>query len=246
MKFKKSLAALLAAIMVIGTTSCSLTDKDKDEDDEDEVTSSAAADDKESKADDEESKADEESAADESTADESTADESTADESVADESEPDVEVETGYADGVFTGEYYNITVDESLWEYTEQAATDCAFMYIGGEADSETATANLNVVSMSSSLLGGMDVSEYADSIEEAYASMDGYDIVESGTGKLGDYDTYNVSVAYAIGEYTMTIKQIILSNDEGMVAISYGAFDSVMDEMQPMFDDVINSFKFN
>jgi hypothetical protein len=246
MKFKKSLAALLAAVMVIGMVSCG-TASDSDDDDEDEVTSSAAAEDTESEDGTEEENSEESEEAAESEAESEEADET--EESAADESEDSADdsesSDTGYADGVFTGDNYTISVDESLWEYSEQASTDCAFVYIG-EGDDLAATANLNIVSMTADALAGNSPSEYADSIKEAFDSMDGYTITADEEGELNGYETYNLTIEYEISDYTMVINQVIVANDSTLVAISYGAFDSVLDDIQPEFDKVLSTFTFN
>lgn len=241
MKLKRTLAAMLAAVMVIGMVSCGDSSKDDDDDKDEKPKTTAAA----SEA-DEESEAEEESAAEEESeaetesseaAEESTADaESEADDSVAEAG--------GYADGVYDGGFYTITVDESLWEYTEQVATDCAFSYIG-EGSEMVSTANFNIVSMSNDLLAGLTPSDYADTIKEAYDGMEGYNVTDTKEGELNGYETYNLTVSYSFGDYTMEINQVILADDSNLVAISYGAIDEVMSEVQPAFEDVLSGFSF-
>lgn len=232
---------MLAAVMVIGMVSCGDSSKDDDDDKDDDKpkTSTTAPDtdvDEDSEA---ESEAEEESEAD---AESSEAEESTAD--VESEADDSVAEAGGYADGVYDGGFYTITVDESLWEYTEQAATDCAFAYIG-EGSDMVSTANFNIVSMSNDLLAGLTPSDYADTIKEAYDGMEGYNVTDTQEGELNGYETYNLTVSYSFGDYTMEINQVILADDSNLVAISYGAIDEVMSEVQPAFEDVLSGFSF-
>jgi hypothetical protein len=215
--------------MVIGMVSCG-SDSGSDDEDEDEVTSSAAAEEEESEAEGEDGESEAESEESEAETEESAA---------------ETDSDTGYADGVYTGSGYTISVDESLWEYTEQASTDCAFSYIG-EGDELVETANLNVVSMSADSLAGTSPADYADSIKSAYDSMDGYTVTADSEGELNGYTTYNLTVEYVISDYTMIIDQVIISSDDTLVAISYGAFDSVMETVEPEFDKILSTFKFN
>lgn len=248
MKIKKTLAALLAAMTVMAMVSCGASDDSSKEDTKSEAETTAAT----TAA--EESKA-EESAAEESTADESVADESVADESVADESAADEsaaddsasDADTGYADGVYTGEKYTIEADPSVWTYGEGAGTDCQFTYAGDLDDDMAVTANFNVVSMSDESLKGTSVSEYAEDMRSAYESTDGYEVTAAEPSTLNGVDSYTFTISYKLSDdVTMEIHQVVVNKDDTLVAISYGAADSVMSKLDSEFNKVLDSFKFN
>lgn len=246
MKIKKTLAALLAAMTVMAMASCGSSDDSSNEDTKfkaDTTAATTAA--EESKA--EESAA--ESVAEESTADESTAVESAADESTADESASDdsaSNANTGYADGVYTGEKYTIEADPAVWTYGEGAGTDCQFTYAGDLDDKMAVTANFNVVSMSDESLKGTSVSEYAEDMRSAYESTDGYEVTAAEPGTLNGVDSYTFTISYKLSDdVTMEIHQVVVNKDDTLVAISYGAADSVMSKLDSEFNKVLDSFKF-
>lgn len=246
MKIKKTLAALLAAMTVMAMASCGSSDDSSKEDTKSKAdTTAATTAAEESKA--EESAAEsvaEESTADESAAVESTADESTADESAADDSASNAN--TGYADGVYTGEKYTIEADPSVWTYGEGAGTDCQFTYAGDLDDDMAVTANFNVVSMSDESLKGTSVSEYAEDMRSAYESTDGYEVTAAEPGTLNGVDSYTFTISYKLSDdVTMEIHQVVVNKDDTLVAISYGAADSVMSKLDSEFNKVLDSFKF-
>lgn len=236
MKIKKTLAALLAAMTVMAMASCGSSDDSSKEDTKSKADTTAAT----TAA--EESKA-EESAA-ESAAVESAADESTADESAADDSASNAN--TGYADGVYTGEKYTIEADPSVWTYGEGAGTDCQFTYAGDLDDDMAVTANFNVVSMSDESLKGTSVSEYAEDMRSAYESTDGYEVTAAEPGTLNGVESYTFTISYKLSDdVTMEIHQVVVNKDDTLVAISYGAADSVMSKLDSEFNKVLDSFKF-
>lgn len=246
MKIKKTLAALLAAMTVMAMASCGSSDDSSKEDTKSKADTTAAT----TAA--EESKAEEsaaESVAEESTADESAAVESAADESAADESAADdsaSNANTGYADGVYTGEKYTIEADPSVWTYGEGAGTDCQFTYAGDLDDDMAVTANFNVVSMSDESLKGTSVSEYAEDMRSAYESTDGYEVTAAEPGTLNGVDSYTFTISYKLSDdVTMEIHQVVVNKDDTLVAISYGAADSVMSKLDSEFNKVLDSFKF-
>lgn len=246
MKIKKTLAALLAAMTVMAMASCGSSDDSSKEDTKSKAdTTAATTAAEESKA--EESAAEsvaEESTADESTAVESAADESTADESAADDSASNAN--TGYADGVYTGEKYTIEADPSVWTYGEGAGTDCQFTYAGDLDDKMAVTANFNVVSMSDESLKGTSVSEYAEDMRSAYESTDGYEVTAAEPGTLNGIESYTFTISYKLSDdVTMEIHQVVVNKDDTLVAISYGAADSVMSKLDSEFNKVLDSFKF-
>ena len=246
MKIKKTLAALLAAMTVMAMASCGSSDDSSKEDTKSKAdTTAATTAAEESKA--EESAAEsvaEESTADESAAVESAADESTADESAADDSASNAN--TGYADGVYTGEKYTIEADPSVWTYGEGAGTDCQFTYAGDLDDDMAGTANFNVVSMSDESLKGTSVSEYAEDMRSAYESTDGYEVTAAEPGTLNGVDSYTFTISYKLSDdVTMEIHQVVVNKDDTLVAISYGAADSVMSKLDSEFNKVLDSFKF-
>lgn len=246
MKIKKTLAALLAAMTVMAMASCGSSDDSSKEDTKSKADTTAAT----TAA--EESKAEEsaaESVAEESTADESAAVESAADESAADESAADdsaSNANTGYADGVYTGEKYTIEADPSVWTYGEGAGTDCQFTYAGDLDDDMAVTANFNVVSMSDESLKGTSVSEYAEDMRSAYESTDGYEVTAAEPGTLNGVESYTFTISYKLSDdVTMEIHQVVVNKDDTLVAISYGAADSVMSKLDSEFNKVLDSFKF-
>ena len=246
MKIKKTLAALLAAMTVMAMASCGSSDDSSKEDTKSKADTTAATPAaEESKA--EESAAEsvaEESTADESAAVESAADESTADESAADDSASNAN--TGYADGVYTGEKYTIEADPSVWTYGEGAGTDCQFTYAGDLEDDMAVTANFNVVSMSDESLKGTSVSEYAEDMRSAYESTDGYEVTAAEPGTLNGIESYTFTISYKLSDdVTMEIHQVVVNKDDTLVAISYGAADSVMSKLDSEFNKVLDSFKF-
>lgn len=246
MKIKKTLAALLAAMTVMAMASCGSSDDSSKEDTKSKAdTTAATTAAEESKA--EESAAEsvaEESTADESAAVESAADESTADESAADDSASNAN--TGYADGVYTGEKYTIEADPSVWTYGEGAGTDCQFTYAGDLDDDMAVTANFNVVSMSDESLKGTSVSEYAEDMRSAYESTDGYEVTAAEPGILNGVDSYTFTISYKLSDdVTMEIHQVVVNKDDTLVAIRYGAADSVMSKLDSEFNKVLDSFKF-
>ncbi len=246
MKIKKTLAALLAAMTVMAMASCGSSDDSSKEDTKSKAdTTAATTAAEESKA--EESAAEsvaEESTADESAAVESAADESTADESAADDSASNAN--TGYADGVYTGEKYTIEADPSVWTYGEGAGTDCQFTYAGDLDDDMAVTANFNVVSMSDESLKGTSVSEYAEDMRSAYESTDGYEVTAAEPGTLNGIESYTFTISYKLSDdVTMEIHQVVVNKDDTLVAISYGAADSVMSKLDSEFNKVLDSFKF-
>lgn len=246
MKIKKTLAALLAAMIVMAMASCGSSDDSSKEDTKSKAdTTAATTAAEESKA--EESAAEsvaEESTADESAAVESAADESTADESAADDSASNAN--TGYADGVYTGEKYTIEADPSVWTYGEGAGTDCQFTYAGDLEDDMAVTANFNVVSMSDESLKGTSVSEYAEDMRSAYESTDGYEVTAAEPGTLNGIESYTFTISYKLSDdVTMEIHQVVVNKDDTLVAISYGAADSVMSKLDSEFNKVLDSFKF-
>lgn len=246
MKIKKTLAALLAAMTVMAMVSCGSSDDSSKEDTKSKAdTTAATTAAEESKA--EKSAAEsvaEESTADESTAVESAADESTADESAADDSASNAN--TGYADGVYTGEKYTIEADPAVWTYGEGAGTDCQFTYAGDLDDKMAVTANFNVVSMSDESLKGTSVSEYAEDMRSAYESTDGYEVTAAEPGTLNGVDSYTFTISYKLSDdVTMEIHQVVVNKDDTLVAISYGAADSVMSKLDSEFNKVLDSFKF-
>ena len=246
MKIKKTLAALLAAVTVMAMASCGSSDDSSKEDTKSKAdTTAATTAAEESKA--EESAAEsvaEESTADESAAVESAADESTADESAADDSASNAN--TGYADGVYTGEKYTIEADPAVWTYGEGAGTDCQFTYAGDLDDDMAVTANFNVVSMSDESLKGTSVSEYAEDMRSAYESTDGYEVTAAEPGTLNGIESYTFTISYKLSDdVTMEIHQVVVNKDDTLVAISYGAADSVMSKLDSEFNKVLDSFKF-
>ena len=246
MKIKKTLAALLAAMTVMAMASCGASDDSSKEDTKSKAdTTAATTAAEESKA--EESAAEsvaEESTADESAAVESAADESTADESAADDSASNAN--TGYADGVYTGEKYTIEADPAVWTYGEGAGTDCQFTYAGDLDDDMAVTANFNVVSMSDEWLRGTSVSEYAEDMRSSYESTDGYEVTAAEPGTLNGVDSYTFTISYKLSDdVTMEIHQVVVNKDDTLVAISYGAADSVMSKLDSEFNKVLDSFKF-
>ena len=246
MKIKKTLAALLAAMTVMAMASCGSSDDSSKEDTKSKAdTTAATTAAEESKA--EESAAEsvaEESTADESAAVESAADESTADESAADDSASNAN--TGYADGVYTGEKYTIEADPAVWTYGEGAGTDCQFTYAGDLYDDMAVTANFNVVSMSDESLKGTSVSEYAEDMRSAYESTDGYEVTAAEPGTLNGIESYTFTISYKLSDdVTMEIHQVVVNKDDTLVAISYGAADSVMSKLDSEFNKVLDSFKF-
>lgn len=246
MKIKKTLAALLAAMTVMAMASCGSSDDSSKEDTKSKAdTTAATTAAEESKV--EESAAEsvaEESTADESAAVESAADESTADESAADDSASNAN--TGYADGVYTGEKYTIEADPSVWTYGEGAGTDCQFTYAGDLDDDMAVTANFNVVSMSDESLKGTSVSEYAEDMRSAYESTDGYEVTAAEPGTLNGVESYTFTISYKLSDdVTMEIHQVVVNKDDTLVAISYGAADSVMSKLDSEFNKVLDSFKF-
>lgn len=246
MKIKKTLAALLAAMTVMAMASCGSSDDSSKEDTKSKAdTTAATTAAEESKA--EESAAEsvaEESTADESAAVESAADESTADESAADDSASNAN--TGYADGVYTGEKYTIEADPAVWTYGEGAGTDCQFTYAGDLDDDMAVTANFNVVSMSDESLKGTSVSEYAEDMRSAYESTDGYEVTAAESGTLNGIESYTFTISYKLSDdVTMEIHQVVVNKDDTLVAISYGAADSVMSKLDSEFNKVLGSFKF-
>lgn len=246
MKIKKTLAALLAAMTVMAMASCGSSDDSSKEDTKSKAdTTAATTAAEESKA--EESAAEsvaEESTADESAAVESAADESTADESAADDSASNAN--TGYADGVYTGEKYTIEADPAVWTYGEGAGTDCQFTYAGDLDDDMAVTANFNVVSMSDESLKGTSVSEYAEDMRSAYESTDGYEVTAAEPGTLNGIESYTFTISYKLSDdVTMEIHQVVVNKDDTLVAISYGAADSVMSKLDSEFNKVLDSYKF-
>lgn len=246
MKIKKTLAALLAAMTVMAMASCGSSDDSSKEDTKSKAdTTAATTAAEESKA--EESAAEsvaEESTADESAAVESAADESTADESAADDSASNAN--TGYADGVYTGEKYTIEADPAVWTYGEGAGTDCQFTYAGDLDDDMAVTANFNVVSMSDESLKGTSVSEYAEDMRSAYESTNGYEVTAAEPGTLNGIESYTFTISYKLSDdVTMEIHQVVVNKDDTLVAISYGAADSVMSKLDSEFNKVLDSFKF-
>lgn len=246
MKIKKTLAALLAAMTVMAMASCGSSDDSSKEDTKSKAdTTAATTAAEESKA--EESAAEsvaEESTADESAAVESAADESTADESAADDSASNAN--TGYADGVYTGEKNTNEADPAVWTYGEGAGTDCQFTYAGDLDDEMAVTANFNVVSMSDESLKGTSVSEYAEDMRSAYESTDGYEVTAAEPGTLNGVDSYTFTISYKLSDdVTMEIHQVVVNKDDTLVAISYGAADSVMSKLDSEFNKVLDSFKF-
>lgn len=241
MKIKRTLAALLAATMIMGMTSCSLFDKEED-DDEDTKTSVS---DKEDKDEDKEDAKEEESEA-EADEEESKAETEPAEtEPATEESEaPEVEEPVDTANG-FSNDYYTIKVDPSKWTYNEVAGVDCGYMYTNVGDNADYATANFNVISMSDSIYASLTPSDYVDSIKETYDSMEGFEVKSTGSGTLNGYETCDIEVSYDVAGQSMTIRQIILSDEEALVAISYGALDSVLGELQPEFDEVLSTFAF-
>lgn len=242
MKIKKTLAAMT----VMAMASCGSSDDSSKEDTKSKAdTTAATTAAEESKA--EESAAEsvaEESTADESAAVESAADESTADESAADDSASNAN--TGYADGVYTGEKYTIEADPSVWTYGEGAGTDCQFTYAGDLDDDMAVTANFNVVSMSDESLKGTSVSEYAEDMRSAYESTDGYEVTAAESGTLNGIESYTFTISYKLSDdVTMEIHQVVVNKDDTLVAISYGAADSVMSKLDSEFNKVLDSFKF-
>ncbi|MGN0634259.1 MAG: hypothetical protein ACI4JW_10400 [Oscillospiraceae bacterium] len=125
------------------------------------------------------------------------------------------------------------------------AGVDCGYMYTNVGDNADKATANFNVISMSDSIYASLTPSDYVDSIKETYDSMEGFDVKSTGSGTLNGYETCDIEVSYDIAGQTMTIRQIILSNEDALVAISYGALDSVLSELQPEFDEVLGTFTF-
>lgn len=164
-------------------------------------------------------------------------------ESKAEEDKP-AETEKGWKDGVFTSDLYSMDVDESIWKETSQAGVDSMFQYNGESSDPLDASASFNVVAMSDSSIKGFTPEDYAEQIEKVYSSMDGFSAKDKGTAKLGDEDVFSITLGYNMGEATMTINLLIYSDDDKLIAFTYGAIDSVMDKMQPEFDKVIKSFK--
>lgn len=267
--FKRALAALAAAVMVLSMAACG--EKKENEDSEKEETSSAAAADEgeteESQAETEAEESEAEAEVSEAETEESEAEsEAETEESVADESaaEADPEDPEGgdasgsgvkFENGVLTTDYYTITVDESKWTYQEGVGVDGQFIYnveVPEDATDMTdpnvlkSASNFNIVSMNDSIYGAMSPADYAEGINSAYAELEGATINDAGAGELNGYETYEVDVTYAIMEdINMTLKQLILSNDGTLVVISYGAIDSVMDELQPDFDEAISTFTF-
>lgn len=241
MKFKRTLAAALAAVMVIGMVSCGSKDDDEKETTEKKsVTTTAAA---ESETSSEETT--EESEA-ETTASEAETTTETTTEAADESSAADEEVEATYENGVFSNQYYTLTVDEDKWSYSESAGVDCMFMYVGESDNEMSVSGTLNVVSMSSALLAGMTAQDYADTVKEQYASMDGATVSDSKETEFKGCSAYEIYIDMGQSGVNMKLRQLIVTEDDGtLVAITCGAEESAYDELEPEFDALCEGFEF-
>ncbi|MCD7741751.1 MAG: hypothetical protein LUI06_06070 [Ruminococcus sp.] len=162
------------------------------------------------------------------------------------ESDDSVDSAVGYSDGTFKNSYYTLNVNEDIWTYSETDDADCSFSYYFTDEDGNSCAASFNVICLTSDEVDGQSAQEYGEAIVESYESMDGYEFVESGTGTLDEYETYWLHVSYTSDDDTTTaLYQDIASNGEVMVVFSYGALDSVIDELMPIFSEMIDGFEF-
>lgn len=148
-----------------------------------------------------------------------------------------------YADGTFDCEYYSVTVDEKKWGYTEGSEMDCLFNYIEKPDDTIYSASSLNVASFSEETMGGLTVSDYAEQMLSTYKDIEGYEVSQKDS-ELDGQKGVEITINFPMGESRMTIKQLIVSKNGAVVAVSYGAMDDIYEKMQKQFDEVIGGIK--
>lgn len=245
MKIKKTLAALMAAALAFSMAACSSTDEDDENEDKKEESSVYVPDDSDepgselSEADTEEEISEADDQEDLSGSEEITDD--------SEEDETVVSAQTGYSEetGVYTDSMITITADPDLWMFTgdlDNELFSCTYI----SDDLAESTANMNIYAGTQDLFDGLSAADYAEYCKEMYEYMDGIEISDTTEGTFNGYDSFTFELTYELDEETsMTIMQIIITNGSTLAAISYGAENSVMDELQTQFDAVLGTFDF-
>ena len=150
-----------------------------------------------------------------------------------------------YSDGTFDCKYYSVTVDEEKWEFSEDTdGMDCLFTYCAKPDNAEYSATSLNIVSYSEEVLG-VTVEEYAQQIADTYKDMAGYDVSVREDTELDGVKGIGITMTFPIGgDKKMTVDQIVVNNNGYIVAVSYGAVDSIYDKLQKQFDKIVSSVK--
>lgn len=233
---KKLLASLMALSMVFAVTGCSESSDSSSESKAEAktTTTTTAAPAVESKADTTTTTAaPEESAADTTTSADDTDTTSTGD-----------EAEGTYKDNVYTSDLYTFKIDSKKWAMQESAGVDVMFTYADAGDDAELESASINVISMSNDLLNGLTASDYADQIKQTYNSMDGYTVTNDKEDKFAGKDAYIVDVTGEIGSQKVLLNQIITSDNDNLVVITYGASENAYSKLSDEFKTVLDSFE--
>lgn len=242
---KKLLIAAMAASLVMAFTACENDDSSSKEKDEDSKTDaiSSVIDDESNPVDESEDESEPEDNSEPE--DESKTEDESKPEDESESEDDSSTVETGFANGVYTGNGYTFNVDESLWKDSSDmnSAVDCMFMYVGESDDPMTATANFNVISQSTALYGdNTSAKDYADLVKEQYGSIDGYTVTGDGEVSVNGMNAYKIDLTVEQASMTMDMSQIIIVNDSSLVVFSYGAEESVFESLEDAFNDVITS----
>ena len=213
---KKLLAAALAFSMVFCFTACSEKDDDDSNSSSKNDSSAVKPEVKDDSSEAESSKEDpEESSKEESSEDDSSE--------------------------VDDGSFYDYEIDETKWTSTTAAGVDNVYYYTAGD-DINMSTASINFVSASDPSPKEFTSADYAEQIEAAYGAMEGYTITGQKEIEFNGNQGYEVSVSMDSGTYTMTMKQVVVCKGEHMVVVSYGAMDSVFDELSSEFQAVLDT----
>lgn len=227
---KKILAGVLSLTMVLAFAGCSeSTESDSSKADTTSATTTTTT-----------------ATSEETTTTTTTTAETTTTTTVAEESTAgtDSTAEPTYENNVYTGPFYSFNIDESKWTMSTAIGVDCMFTYTGDATQNpDLATATVNVVSMTSELLGNTTAADYADTIKTQYESMDGYTVTNDKEGTFNGMDAYLVDVTAEISSITMYIHQVIIPDGDNLAVITYGADDAAYDDMQAEFQTILDSF---
>jgi len=115
--------------------------------------------------------------------------------------------------GYYEGDGFSFVADPEIWDLNDSSGYP-VLTYVSDNY--LECLSSINVMTVSSSYLNGMDTMEYVDDIlRENYETMDGYEVTDVTEGELDGVPTYQYTVSYGydISDSTlyMDITQIVL-----------------------------------
>ena len=164
-----------------------------------------------------------------------------------DSSSDDEVIEPSFENGTFTHQFYTISADESKWKYVESSDVDCMFQYIGDSQEPLTASGSVSITSIVSIFGESISLEEYAEQMKQSLSAQEGFEAIETKVTSFNGYDAVQIELNYEDSDIISSITQILLISPEGAkVIISYGSEESVRDKLESEFEAVISTFKLS